>query len=310
LAFIIMGVGFLKANISVIVGQLYPRTDIRRDPAYTIFYMGINLGAAGGSIIAGWLGQTYGWAWGFGAAGVGMLLGLIVFVWGRPTLLGKGESTDPERLERPMMGIKFEWLLYLSGLIGVAIVWVLVQNQAMVGWLLGVFGAILIGYVLFTAVFKLPKQDRDRILAALYLIIGSILFWALFEPAGSSLNLFTDRSVDRNLLGWEVPASMFQSLNAIYIVLLGPVFAWIWLTLGRRGMEPSTPTKFALGVVPVGLGFLVLVGGAHAGSSGATPVIFIFLIYLIHTMGELCLSPVGLSAMNRLTPAHMASLIM
>ncbi|MGH8074168.1 MAG: peptide MFS transporter [Lysobacter sp.] len=308
LAFIIMGVGFLKANISVIVGQLYPRTDIRRDPAYTIFYMGINLGAAGGSIIAGWLGQTYGWAWGFGAAGVGMLLGLIGFVWGRPTLLGKGESTDPERLERPMMGIKFEWLLYLSGLIGVAIVWVLVQNQAMVGWLLGVFGAILIGYVLFTAVFKLPKQDRDRILAALYLIFGSILFWALFEQAGSSLNLFTDRSVDRNLLGWEVPASMFQSLNAIYIVLLGPVFAGLWTWLARRNMEPSAPAKFGLGIIQLGLGFLILVAGTVTGQM--TPVLFIFLIYLLHTMGELCLSPVGLSAMNRLAPSHMASLIM
>src|SRR5690606_5499357 len=171
-------------------------------------------------------------------------------------------------------------------------------------------GAILVGYVLIVAVFKLPKEDRNRIFAAMYLIIGSILFWALFEQAGASLNLFTDRSVDRHLFGWEVPASMFQSLNAIYIVMLGPVFAWLWLTLGRRGLEPSTPTKFALGVVQVGLGFLVLVAGAKAAGAGATPVIFIFLIYLIHTMGELCLSPVGLSAMNRLTPAHMASLIM
>src|SRR5690606_31909377 len=170
--------------------------------------------------------------------------------------------------------------------------------------------ALLSDYRLYIAVVKLPREGRSRIIAAMSLILGSILFWALFEQAGASLDLFAERSVDRTILGWEVPASMFQSLNAIYIVLLGPVFAWIWLTLGRRGMEPSTPTKFALGVVQVGLGFLVLVAGANAASSGVTPVIFIFLIYLIHTMGELCLSPVGLSAMNRLTPAHMASLIM
>ena len=141
--------------------------------------------------------------------------------------------------------------------------------------------------------------------------MAQIPFWALFEQAGASLNLFTDRSVDRTLLGWSVPASMFQSLNAIYIVLLAPLFAWLWVALGRRGLEPSAPTKFALGVVQVGLGFLVLVAGAKAaGAENLTPVIFIFLIYLIHTTGELCLSPVGLSAMNRLTPPHMASLIM
>ncbi|WOK36262.1 peptide MFS transporter [Sphingomonas sp. C3-2] len=311
LAFIIVGSGFLKANISVIVGQLYPRTDARRDPAYTIFYMGINLGAALGSLIAGYLGQTYGWSYGFGAAGVGMLLGLIVFVWGKPLLMGKGESPDPARLAKPVAGIKFEWLLYIISFLSVGVIWTLIQYQALVGGLLMVAGAILVGYVLFTAVFKLPAQDRDRILAAMFLIIGSILFWALFEQAGSSLNLYTDRQVDRVIFGWDVPSSMFQSINAIYIVLLGPVFASLWLFLAKRGLEPSTPAKFGLALVQLGLGFLVLVAGAAAAGSGnLTPVIFIFLIYLLHTMGELCLSPVGLSAMNRLAPAHMASLIM
>ena len=311
LAFIIVGSGFLKANISVIVGQLYPRTDARRDPAYTIFYMGINLGAALGSLIAGYLGQTYGWSYGFGAAGVGMLLGLIVFVWGKPLLMGKGESPDPARLAKPVAGIKFEWLLYIISFLSVGVIWTLIQYQALVGGLLMVAGAILVGYVLFTAVFKLPAQDRDRILAAMFLIIGSILFWALFEQAGSSLNLYTDRQVDRVIFGWDVPSSMFQSINAIYIVLLGPVFASLWLFLAKRGLEPSTPAKFGLALVQLGLGFLVLVAGATAAGAGnLTPVIFIFLIYLLHTMGELCLSPVGLSAMNRLAPAHMASLIM
>ena len=311
LSFIIVGSGFLKANISVMVGQLYPRTDIRRDPAYTIFYMGINLGAMLGSLIAGYLGQTYGWAWGFGAAGVGMLLGLVVFVIGKPMLMGRGESRVPEKLAKPVLGgITFEWVLYALAFLSVGVVWYLIQHQSMVGILLGGAGLVLVAYVLFTAVFKLCREERNRIIAALYLIIGSILFWALFEQAGASLNLFTDRSVDRHIFGWEVPASMFQSLNSMYIIALAPLFAMFWLWLAQRGWEPSAPAKFALGVVLVGAGFLVLVAGAAAAGAGATPVIFIFLIYLIHTMGELCLSPVGLSAMNRLAPAQMASLIM
>jgi POT family proton-dependent oligopeptide transporter len=311
LSFIIVGSGFLKANISVIVGQLYPRTDIRRDPAYTIFYMGINLGAALGAIVAGWLGQTYGWKYGFGAAGVGMLLGLVVFIIGKPALLGRGESSDPARLEKSVMGIKFEWLLYAISFASVGLVWILIQYQSLVGGLLMGAGAVLVAYVLYTAVFRLPKEDRDRIFAALYLIFGSILFWALFEQAGSSLNLFTDRSVDRNMFGIEVPAAVFQSINAIYIVLLAPVFAILWTLLARRGLEPSAPAKFGLGIIQLGAGFLVLVAGAvAAGEGNLTPVIFVFLIYLLHTTGELCLSPVGLSAMNRLAPAHLAGLIM
>jgi POT family proton-dependent oligopeptide transporter len=311
LSFIIVGSGFLKANISVIVGQLYPRTDVRRDGAYTIFYMGINLGAAIGSLLCGYLGQTYGWRYGFGAAGVGMLLGLAVFMWGKPLLMGRGEAPDPARLRSSVAGFRFEWLIYLIGFAAVIGIWQLIQYQEVVGWLLLVAGIILVAYVLMTAVTKLPKDDRDRIFAAMFLILGSILFWALFEQAGSSLNLFTDRSVDRTMLGWEVPASMFQSINAIYIVLLAPFFALLWTKLGRAGLEPSAPAKFGMAMLQLGLGFLVLVWGSQAaGMENLTPVVFIFLIYLLHTTGELCLSPVGLSAMNRLAPAHMASLIM
>ena len=312
LAFIIVGSGFLKANISVIVGQLYPRTDIRRDGAYTIFYMGINLGAALGSILCGYLGEAWGWKYGFGAAGVGMLLGLVVFILGKPLLHGRGESTHPTKLESKIGGVlKFEWFLYLVGLVAVAICWYLVQNQEVVGWLLGVAGAILVVYVIFTAVLKLPPNDRDRIFAAMFLIFGSILFWALFEQAGSSLNLMTDRMVDREIFGFDVKASMFQSINAIYIVLLAPVFAAVWTFLGKRGLEPSAPAKFGLGMIQLGAGFLVLVlGVSQTGIGNLTPVIYIFLIYLLHTTGELCLSPVGLSAMNRLAPASLASIIM
>jgi proton-dependent oligopeptide transporter, POT family len=304
LSFIIVGSGFLKANISVIVGQLYSRTDFRRDGAYTIFYMGINLGAFLGSLLCGYLGETYGWAYGFGAAGFGMLLGLVVFVWGKPYLLGRGEAPDPARLAAPVMGIKFEWLLYGLGVLAVASIWVLIQYQAVIGWLLMASGVVLVSYVLFVAATKLSSEERDRIFAAMFLILGSILFWALFEQAGSSLNLYTDRYVDRG----GVPASVFQSVNAFYIILLAPVFAGLWTWLGRRGLEPSAPAKFGFALMQLGAGFLVLVAGAANGV--ATPVLFIFLIYLLHTTGELCLSPVGLSAMNRLAPPHMASLIM
>ncbi|MCF6224822.1 MAG: peptide MFS transporter [Xanthomonadales bacterium] len=311
LAFIIVGSGFLKANISVIVGQLYSRTDVRRDGAYTIFYMGINLGAALGAIIAGVLGQVYGWKYGFGAAGIGMLFGLLVFIWGKPYLMGRGEAKNPERLEAKHFGMKFEWILYGLSMMVIGLVWFLIQYQALVGTVLGISGAILVIYVLYIALVKLPAVDRDRIFAAMFLIFGSILFWALFEQAGSSLNLFTDRSVDRSMFGWEVPAAVFQSINAIYIVLLAPFFAILWTWLARRGWEPSAPAKFGLGMTQLGAGFLVLVLGASSvGAGELTPVLFIFLIYLLHTTGELCLSPVGLSAMNRLAPAHMASLIM
>lgn len=311
LAFIIVGSGFLKANISVMVGQLYPRTDVRRDGAYTIFYMGINLGALLGSLLCGFLGETYGWKYGFGAAGFGMLLGLIVFVIGKPLLHGHGESTDPDGLRRRVAGLPFEWVLYGLGLLIVVACWWMVQNQAVVGWALGLTGVALLAYVGREAITKLDPHARNRIFAAIILMIGSVLFWALFEQAGSSLNLYTDRYVDRNMLGWEVPASMFQSINAMYIILLAPVFAWLWTALGKRGLEPSAPAKFGLGMIQLGGGFLVLVAGAAAVATGnMTPVLFIFLIYLLHTTGELCLSPVGLSAMNRLAPGHMASLIM
>ncbi len=307
LALIIVGSGFLKANISVIVGQLYTRTDPRRDPAYTIFYMGINVGAATASIICGYLGQTYGWQYGFGLAGFGMLIGLVFFHFGKPLLLGKGEPKNPEILREKFAGMPREWSIYGLGLLMVALCWTAVQYQALVGYVLGGFGGALVLYVLFTAVTKLASEERDRIFAAMFLILTSIIFWALFEQAGSSLNLFTDRHVDRA----GVEASMFQSINAIYIVLLAPLFAGLWTMLGRRGIEPSAPMKFGLAIIQVGLGFLVLVWGSESVGLGVpTPVIFIFLIYLLHTTGELCLSPVGLSAMNRLAPSHMASLIM
>jgi proton-dependent oligopeptide transporter, POT family len=306
LSFIIVGSGFLKANISVIVGQLYPRTDIRRDSAYTIFYIGINVGAAIGTIIAGYLGETIGWAYGFGAAGFGMLLGLVVFVIGKPLLLGQGEPPVPARLKSKVAGLNLEWFLYLTGFLSVAVIWALIQFQSLVGWLMLVAAVALIGYVILEAL-KLDKDSRDRVFAMVFFVLLQPIFWGLFEQAGGSINLFTDRFVDRA----GVPASLFQSINPIYIILLGPLFAGLWQFLIRKGWEPSTPAKMGLGILQMGFAFIVLVWGANSGDAEAlVPVVFIFLFYLFSTTGELCLSPVGLSAINRLSVRHMASLMM
>lgn len=311
LAFIIVGSGFLKANISVLVGQLYPRTDIRRDSAYTIFYMGINLGAAAGVLIAAYLGEQIDWAYGFGLAGIGMLLGLIVFVIGKPLLKGNGEPPVPARLKQKVGGLNFEWLLYAVGLAGVAVIWLLIQYQSLVGWILLVSGAALLLYVVKEA-FKLDREARDRVFAMIFLILLMPVFWGLFEQAGGSMNLFTDRYVDRG----GIPTTFFQSINPIYIILFAPLFAGLWQWLARKGVEPSAPAKMGLGIVQMGLAFVVLVWGANnfstTSATGAAmlPVLFIFLFYLLSTTGELCLSPVGLSAMNRLSVRHMASLMM
>ena len=299
LALIIVGSGFLKANISVIVGQLYKMTDIRRDSAYTIFYIGINTGAALGTILVGYLGETIGWSWGFGLAGIGMVLGMIIFLIGRPALRGQGEPPKP-------LAKKAEFGLYGVGLASVAIIWGLIQYLNVIQSLLIVAGIAMLLYALYEA-FKLPKEPRERIFAILFLIALNPVFWGLYEQAGGSLSLYTDKFVDRG----GVPTSLFQSINPIYIVLLGPVFAGLWQFLAKRGIEPSAPAKFGLGLLQVGLGFLVFVWGAGTGNPAVmTSVVFVFLIYLLHTMGELCLSPVGLSAMTRLSPLHLGSFIM
>ena len=299
LAFIIVGSGFLKANISVMVGQLYKLTDIRRDGAYTIFYMGINVGAALGTILVAYLGQTIGWGWGFGLAGIGMLAGLVVFVLGKAALNGAGEAPK-------LLGKSKELTLYGIGFAAVAVIWGLVQYQDVIQGLLAFSGVALLGYVLYES-FKLPKEPRERMFAILFLISLNPIFWGLFEQAGGSMNLFTDRFVDRG----GVPAGIFQSINPIYIILLAPLFAGLWQWLGRKGKEPSAPAKFGLAIIQMGFANLVLVWGAEAfGIAAMTPVYLVFLYYLLATTAELCLSPVGLSAMNRLAPKFLASLIM
>lgn len=326
LAFIIAGVGFLKANISAIVGELYEKTDPRRDQSFTLFYVGINLGAFLGATLCGLAGEFVGWWLGFGLAGIGMLVGLIVFAWGKPLLQGAGESPNPELLaKKQFAGLSTEWLIYLLSILGVGLIWFLIRDSSVgvLNYEIPIFGqmtavstvlyisfAVVYGYIIWSAAKTLPAHPRNRIFAALFLISIQVLFWALFEQAGSSLNLFTDRSVDKDFMGSEIPTTWFQSLNALYIIVLGPIFAALWIWLGKRNLDPSAPAKFGLGVIQLGFGFLVLVWGSQAAGVNPTPWIFIALLYLLHTTGELCLSPVGLSAMTRLSVPKMVGLIM
>ena len=309
LALIVSGVGFLKPNISTMVGALYEEGDPRRDSGFTIFYMGINIGAFTATLLCGYLGEQVGWAYGFGAAGIGMLFGLIIFLWGQKYLEGLAEPPSNKYLQK-MNGISYESWAYISGIFMVLVTWFLVQNSQLVGQLLGGFGAIFIGAWLLYALFRCAPDERDRLIVVGILILFSLIFWALFEQAGSSLNILTDRGVNRVIFGWEVPASMFQSLNAGFIFTIAPLFAMLWIALAKRNMEPSTPIKFSIGIILVGLGFLALVYGMRSSEGLQTGVFWIILIYLLHTLGELCLSPVGLSSVTKLSPQRIVGFMM
>ena len=312
LALIIAGVGFLKANISTIVGALYDFGDTRRDSGFTIFYMGINLGAFLASIFCGYLGIVHGWRYGFGLAGIGMLFGLLIFIRYNSMLEGKSEPPSAEKLRQTVVWfINVEWLCYLSGIGIVGLSMFLVMNEELVGGILGPLGVLMFIFMVGYALISLKGVERSRMLAAMYFILAQIPFWALFEQAGSSLNLFTARLVDRVILGWSVPGPVFQSLNAGFIFLFAPLMAWLWIGLAKKNLNPSTPVKFSLGVAMAGLGFLVLVAGMKgSGTAALTPVLFIFLIYWIHTIGELMVSPVGLSVVTKLAPANMVGMTM
>lgn len=309
LAFIIIGVGFLKANISTIVGQLYEAGDPRRDGGFTIFYMGINLGAFTATLACAYLGETYGWSYGFGLAGIGMLFGLLVFQFNRDHLQGSGEPPQGSDLDKPLFaGLTREHLVYLSGIAGVVAIWQVIQRTTELGTVLLGIGVVVTVWSLWYSFFRLEPRERDRMLVMLILIAMSVLFWALFEQAGSSVTLFTDRNV---AMGDFFTAGMFQSMNPFFIITLAPLFAWLWVRLSAQRLEPTTPAKFGLGILQVGLGFAVLVYGASlAGPDGKVSVIWLALMYLLHTTGELCLSPVGLSMVTKLSVQRVAAMMM
>ncbi|MDX2234521.1 MAG: peptide MFS transporter, partial [Hyphomonadaceae bacterium] len=305
LAFIIVGVGFLKANISTTVGALYAPGDPRRDGGFTIFYMGINLGAFLATLACGYLGQTYGWKYGFGLAGVGMLLGLIQYLMGQKHLQGKADPPKP-------LSAAMEGVFWIGGLLAVIPAWLLVQQTELMEAALPIVVPALFIAVLAYTVLAFKGEERGKMIAALALIMFSVIFWMLFEQAGSSLSLFAERSTDLTIVpGVAMTAAQTQSFNAGFIVLLAIPFASMWVWLAKRKMEPSTPVKFALALLQVALGFFILVAGAQfAGDDYKVPLIFLVLLYLFHTTGELFLSPVGLSMITKLSAARVVGLMM
>jgi proton-dependent oligopeptide transporter, POT family len=312
LSLIILGVGFLKPNISSIVGQLYPAGDPRRDPGFTLYYYGINLGAFWAAIVCGALGTVVGWWAGFGVAGLGMLAGYIAFVRGKDSLEGKGEPPNPEALKKSILGpINLEMAIYIGAIVAIPAIWMLVQNNAAVGYALATGSALVLTYILVN-MFQSSKEEAGRLILALILIMASVVFFTLFEQAGSSLALFTAGNVNLPDNGfWSINAPQTQSFNAGFILIFAPVFAILWVKLGQKGLDPSAPMKFALALVQVGAGFLILVFGAKfANADARVPIIFLVLAYLLHTTGELFLSPVGLSWMTKLSTPKLVSTLM
>ena len=322
LALIVMGVGYLKANISSIVGQLYPEDDPRRDGGFTLYYYGINLGAFWASILCGYLGQTVGWWAGFGLAAVGMAFGWLVFVRRRLVFWAAGDvqlpdavgaPPEPERLKKKIIGpVSFETFLYLLAIPGVLVIWYLIQSPQYTFWTLMSGLVIFGGYMVYYMVTKCSWKENQQLILALLLIFISVVFWSLFEQAGSSLNQFAERNTDLPSEGFlTVTPAQTQSFNSGFILLFAPAFAALWAWLGARRLDPNTPLKFALALVQVGLGFWVLVWGVQfADENYRVPLVFLAGAYLLHTTGELCLSPVGLSMITKLSPAAVVSFMM
>lgn len=309
---IVVGTGLLKPNVSTIVGELYPEGGSRRDAGFSLFYMGINLGAFIGPLIVGWLGEKVNWHYGFAAAGVGMVAGLIQYHLQRNKLGDAGllptrdasAPDDAQKLRREWTGM---WiaagglaLIALLSFVGILRVDPVLLARGTVGVILGV-AVVYFAYILILG--KIDAAERKRVWLLAVLFIGAALFWAGFEQAGSSLNVFAERHTDRVMFGWEVPASWFQSINPIFIILLAPVFAAMWIRLGMRNLDPSLPVKFGLGLISLGLGFTVMAFAATLAASGERVLpLWLVLTYLLHTTGELCVSPVGLSAVTKLAP--------
>ncbi|MGB1157954.1 MAG: peptide MFS transporter [Porticoccaceae bacterium] len=312
LSLIVIGVGFLKPNISTIVGKLYEDSDPRRDSGFTIFYMGINMGALLATLLCGYLGEAYGWGYGFGAAGIGMAFGLIVFQAGQSHLKGYAEPPDPQRLQqKSAIGLSAEWTIYLAAIASLAVVWNIVQHSHLVEWLLNSMGLAVICGLLYFILRKCDAVERGRMLVMMVLIFSTVVFWALFEQSAASMTLFADRVTDRSLFGVDLTASQYGSFNSAFIILLAPLFASLWTFLGRRGWEPSIPVKFSLGIIFAGLGFgALLLGGGNVNEAGLVIGWWLVLAYLLHTIGELCLSPVGLSAVTKLSVPRVVGLMM
>jgi proton-dependent oligopeptide transporter, POT family len=314
LTLIVLGTGLLKPNVSTMVGQLYHEHDHRRDAGFSIFYMGINLGALVAPLICGYLGEKVNWHYGFAMAGIGMTVGLLQYVLRGKNLgsvgLRPGGQTDPaatlrhrRTLKLSIVGIAVAGTL-LIGLNWLGILSITPERVANAGGMM-LLTITVAFFVWLFAVGKWTPLERKRLIAVLILFIAAAAFWANYEQAGSTLNLFAKRNTRLEFLGFSYPASWFQSLNSLFIMVLAPFFAWLWIRLGPK--DPSSPAKFAGGLIFVALGFLVLV--PVAGGGRVSPI-WLILCYFFQTVGELLLSPVGLSAMTKLAPPRIVSLTM
>ncbi len=316
LALIVAGVGFLKPNISTCVGALYEQGDRRRDSGFTLYYMGINLGSFLSGIACGWAAANYGWSLGFGLAAIGMLAGLVVFVFGQGWLEGRAEPPAGVDLKTPVFaGLNREWLVYLAGLGFAAVAFVLLQFSTFTSAAMYPVFFLVTAAIVFYMLTKLDADTRNSMIGLLILSISSVLFWTLFDQGPTSLNLFAGAHVVNEIGGQEFPATYLQSANPYFIIVFAPIVAALWTWLGDRGWEPNAFIKFGFGMVQIGAGFYIL----NLGIQTATPdaagalrisVLFIILMYLLHTTGEVFLSPVGLSAVTKMSAPQIVGFMM
>jgi len=318
LALLILGNGYFKPNISSFIAEFYDKNDIRKDSAYTLFYMGINAGAMLTPLTCGAIGQdheTFGahsWHYGFGLAGVGMILGLGVFLWGqnKGVFEDKGHAVEPEKLTAKTAGVPNAIGVYVLTFLALPLVMVLINfNEVLDVGLGAMIGLVLVGLTIYGATRE-DREEGQRLWVIVVLLLFTTLFWTFFELAGSAITLYTERNVDRNLFGVELKSSMFQAVNPAFIILLAPAFSWLWKFLADKKIEPPAPLKFALGLGLLGIGFLVFKMGEGSADMGLVVVWWLILAYLLHTLGELCLSPVGLSLVTKLAPDRIVGLMM
>ncbi|HWA01727.1 MAG TPA: oligopeptide:H+ symporter [Caulobacterales bacterium] len=319
---ICMGVGFLKPNISTAIGQLYEPGDPRRDAGFTLYYFGINTGAFWAQVLCAGVGAQYGWGWGFALAGIGMAYGWLVFMTKRflwfipgpkqlPDALGLPPA--PEQLKKPVLGpINREWLVYILALAGVAIVWQFVQREAVVNTVLAWASAGMLAYFIYYMIRNCTWIESQRLILALFMVACSTVFFSLFELAGSALTQFAERTTQLPSNGFfSITSGQTQSFNGAFVLLLAPAFAALWAWVNKHKLDPGDPAKFALSLTMVGASLLVLVWGAnYADADARVPLIFLVLLYFLQSAAELCLSPVGLSAMTKLAPAAVVSTLM
>lgn len=319
--FIVVGTGLLKPNISSMVGELYPEGGARRDAGFSIYYMGINLGAIVGPLLCGWLGEKVGWHYGFAAAGVGMVIGLIVYRITQPWLgeAGRHPSANTGDAQKDAAARRKNWRYFLLALAAAVVAIVGIATGVIPfdpllvarGTTVVILGLAALFFAGIYAFGNLDRNEKFHVGGIILFFFAAAIFWAGFEQAGSTFNLFAERHTDLTFFGWEMPASWMQIVNPIFIVLLAPFFASLWLRLGARNLNPSLPFKLAIGLIQLGLGFGVMYFAAKLALSGVmvAPTWLIFT-YLLHTTGELCLSPIGLSAVTKLAPKRFSGQMM